>query len=164
MTVKLLRRDSKKTRNNNTIDVKVVQKKRGRPKGSKNKPKSIPATSPVKRRGRPKGSKNKPKEVTSVVSVAPVEPPKKPRVSARVEKSTRQDTPKPATKQGEQAHPLVSAVQYLEKYMSPQEAQYYQRRASRLNLPARSLMVQDILSIFNIQDAELKKTLKAIVV
>ena len=34
----------------------MIKRKRGRPKGSKNKPKTI-----VKKRGRPKGSKNKPK-------------------------------------------------------------------------------------------------------
>tara|TARA_R100001594_G_C4019209_1_gene258774 strand:- start:452 stop:778 length:327 start_codon:yes stop_codon:yes gene_type:complete len=36
-----------------------MQKKRGRPKGSKNKPKTT--SSIPKKRGRPKGSKNKPK-------------------------------------------------------------------------------------------------------
>ena len=39
-------------------------KKRGRPKGSKNKPKDTPTEVPTepKKRGRPKGSKNKPKD------------------------------------------------------------------------------------------------------
>ena len=36
-----------------------IKKKRGRPKGSKNKPKT--SEQPKKKRGRPKGSKNKPK-------------------------------------------------------------------------------------------------------
>jgi len=43
------------TGNQRIIDMEV-KRKRGRPKGSKNKPKQA-----VKRRGRPKGSKNKPK-------------------------------------------------------------------------------------------------------
>ena len=41
-----------------------MKRKRGRPKGSKNKPK-VEATTP-KKRGRPKGSKNKPKKETQV--------------------------------------------------------------------------------------------------
>jgi hypothetical protein len=37
----------------------MLKRKRGRPKGSKNKPKTI--QEPEKKRGRPRGSKNKPK-------------------------------------------------------------------------------------------------------
>lgn len=40
-------------------------KRRGRPPGSKNKPKTATATGAPKRRGRPPGSKNKPKAATS---------------------------------------------------------------------------------------------------
>lgn len=43
----------------------AAKKKRGRPKGSKNKPK-VASESP-KKRGRPKGSKNKPKQPKEVV-------------------------------------------------------------------------------------------------
>ena len=38
------------------------KRKRGRPKGSKNKPKKI-TREPKRKRGRPKGSKNKPKKI-----------------------------------------------------------------------------------------------------
>jgi len=44
--------------------------KRGRPKGSKNKPKVVAEAAAPKKRGRPKGSKNKPK-VVEVVATAP---------------------------------------------------------------------------------------------
>ena len=39
-----------------------VKRKRGRPKGSKNKPKKL-VEEPKRKRGRPKGSKNKPKVI-----------------------------------------------------------------------------------------------------
>ena len=52
--------------NTNQVD-ETVKRGRGRPKGSKNKPKldivAVEATE-KRGRGRPKGSKNKPKEVT----------------------------------------------------------------------------------------------------
>ena len=38
----------------------MLKRKRGRPKGSRNKPKVV---EPPKKRGRPKGSKNKPKKI-----------------------------------------------------------------------------------------------------
>ena len=48
-------------------------KKRGRPKGSKNKPKDTPTEVPnePKKRGRPKGSKNKPKDTSTEVPPEP---------------------------------------------------------------------------------------------
>ena len=48
-------------------------KKRGRPKGSKNKPKDTPTevTTQTKNRGRPKGSKNKPNDTPTEVTTQP---------------------------------------------------------------------------------------------
>ena len=53
------------------IEPPSESKKRGRPKGSKNKPKDTQTEQPSepKKRGRPKGSKNKPKNTPTDVSV-----------------------------------------------------------------------------------------------
>jgi len=76
-------------------------KKRGRPKGSKNKPKDTltePPTEP-KKRGRPKGSKNKPKDT-------PTEPPTelkkrgRPKGSKNKVKDPQVEVPTPPKKRG----------------------------------------------------------------
>ena len=61
-------------------------KKRGRPKGSKNKPKDTPQETPTqpKKRGRPKGSKNKVKDHQAEV---PTEPKKRGRPKGSKNKS-----------------------------------------------------------------------------
>ena len=65
-----------KTSDATAADTPAVKRGRGRPKGSKNKPKAASATTaskdqPVKRgRGRPKGSKNKPKTTSAAAAPA----------------------------------------------------------------------------------------------
>ena len=56
-----------------STEVAKTPKKRGRPKGSKNKIKDTPEEVPAepKKRGRPKGSKNKPKDPRVEVPTAP---------------------------------------------------------------------------------------------
>ncbi len=118
--------------------------RRGRPKGSKNKPKlshTADAVKPaelqqVRRRGRPKGSKNKPKE-------AQVAPPVNP-----VQEVQTED------------HPLLKAVKWLEKYMHPIELQYYRTRANKAGVPLHVAMASDVLGFFNVQDPEICKQIK----
>jgi len=55
---------NKSIRKLNNLDI-IIPKKRGRPKGSKNKPKVLDIIIP-KKRGRPKGSKNKLKEISII--------------------------------------------------------------------------------------------------
>ena len=56
---------NKPIRKLNNLDI-IIPKKRGRPKGSKNKPKVLDIIIP-KKRGRPKGSKNKPKVLDIII-------------------------------------------------------------------------------------------------
>jgi hypothetical protein len=74
-----------------TEDVPVEKRGRGRPKGSKNKPKTDSPIEevPVEKRprGRPKGSKNKPK--TQTVQENPVEEKKRGRTAGTKDRHTR---------------------------------------------------------------------------
>ena len=58
---------NKPIRKLNNLDI-IIPKKRGRPKGSKNKSKDLDIIIP-KTRGRPKGSKNKPKKISIINSI-----------------------------------------------------------------------------------------------
>ena len=60
---------NKPIRKLNNLDI-IIPKKRGRPKGSKNKPKVLDIIIP-KKRGRPKGSKNKLKKI-SIININPI--------------------------------------------------------------------------------------------
>jgi hypothetical protein len=64
---------NKPIRKLNNLDI-IIPKKRGRPKGSKNKSKVLNIII-SKKRGRPKGSKNKPKELNGIVKKGPERPP-----------------------------------------------------------------------------------------
>lgn len=132
-----------------------IVKRRGRPKGAKNKPKldivqeeKIPIISSG-RRGRPKGSKNKPKQafLNTTDNLSSIEPAVSPVASTA--KSAPTGT-----------HPLIDLLNWVEKKTHHTQMQYYQRRASKLELSAKYLMASDILSLFSIQEPELLKTLK----
>lgn len=148
----------------------VIVKKRGRPKGSKNKPKEVSKVSKVLRskaaqekpkRGRPKGSKNKPKEpVPTPVVVIPEARPIKPSRKNICKPAPVRVEPSRNEKKLSEEHPLVETVKWLMKYMSPNELNYYRTRANRLNMPQTILMANDVLSIFNVQDNEIKKQIK----
>jgi len=76
-------------------------KKRGRPKGSKNKPKvelTEPSPEP-KKRGRPKGSKNKPKDTPTEVPHEPKKP-GRPKGSKNKPKDTPTEVPHEPKKRG----------------------------------------------------------------
>ena len=123
-----------------------VKRSRGRPKGSKNKPKEtkiVQDNAIIKKRGRPKGSKNKktleheeasPKIEASSVSVKP-----------------------PAA---DQEHPLIVAVKWIEKHMHISQMQYYRSRAARNETSLHATMAADILGFFNVQNAEILKSIK----
>lgn len=137
--------------------------RRGRPKGSKNKPKSshlIDVLSPAvthkaKKRGRPKGVKNKPKSSPAVENI----------ISSTVQKN-RTRTSAPSKKQSSdksteiEDHPLLKALKWLEKYMHPAEMQYYRSRATKLGVSLHVAMASDVLGLFNVQDPEICKQIK----
>ena len=73
---------NKPIRKLNNLDI-IIPKKRGRPKGSKNKSKDLDIIIP-KKRGRPKGSKNKPKEFNCIVKRGPGRPPKELKIPKKI--------------------------------------------------------------------------------
>jgi hypothetical protein len=73
---------NKPIRKLNNLDI-IIPKKRGRPKGSKNKSKVLDIIIP-KKRGRPKGSKNKPKEFNGIVKRGPGRPPKELKIPKKI--------------------------------------------------------------------------------
>jgi len=142
-------------------------KKRGRPKGAKNKPKTPPALvqltqSVVKqaRRGRPKGSKNKPKS-----SPQPEKKETAPKKRGRPFKSPQTAAPPVEVQKSVQSvqleeHPLLKAVKWLEKYMHPAEMLYYRNRANKMGVSLPVAMASDILGLFNVQNPEICKQIK----
>jgi hypothetical protein len=80
-----------------TVDVSEQPKKRGRPAGSKNKPKDVAPPTQVtdtpKKRGRPAGSKNKPKDVAPATAVVTDSPKKRGRPAGSKNKPKPADTP-----------------------------------------------------------------------
>jgi hypothetical protein len=125
-------------------------RRRGRPKGAKNKPKISntadavnPAVAPVvqlvRRRGRPKGAKNKPKVAQTAIPVEPQLPVQEVQL---------------------EEHPLLKAVKWLEKYMHPCELQYYRNRANKAGVSLPVAMASDILGFFNVQNPEICKQIK----
>lgn len=135
-----------------------IVKRRGRPKGAKNKPKLdiVQEEKLIKpssgKRGRPKGSRNKPKQppVSSNIPVDNIQVSKPVVIPAE-----------PAVKIPQAGnHPLLDLLNWVEKKMHYTQMQYYQRRASKLEMSAKYLMASDILSLFSIQEPELLKTLK----
>ena len=73
---------NKPIRKLNNLDI-IIPKKRGRPKGSKNKSKVLDIIIP-KKLGRPKGSKNKHKELNVIVKRGPGRPPKKLKIPKKI--------------------------------------------------------------------------------
>ena len=122
-----------------------IKRSRGRPKGSKNKPKEtkiIQNDGVVKKRGRPKGSKNKttqPEETLPQVEVS-------------------SSFTAPVTTEGE--HPLITAVKWIEKHMHISQMQYYKSRAVRNETSVHFAMAADILGFFNVQNADILKSIK----
>lgn len=132
-------------------------KRRGRPKGAKNKIKSLEGESSlpakvdgeVRRRGRPKGAKNKvsqtqeeqaaPRAIASPVVVEAY--------IANVEDKL-------------EMHPVMEAAKWLEKRMPVIEVQYYRTRASKQGITLTSAVSLGILSLFNVQDPEVRKQIK----
>jgi hypothetical protein len=183
MTEKSGRKGSEKKTPQNNID--VVKKKRGRPKGSKNKAKVDNKEIPLKeirKRGRPKGSKNKPKNDDSAqISLKGKYPKdtvtKRPNLCHIAKPTGKRGRPKkqdtiqaaPHTKTEEQKvsvdatlteHPLFKAIVWLEKKMHHNELQYYRSRASKIGATLQVAIASDILGFFNVQDAELCKQVK----
>ena len=150
-----------------TIETKVVElttcpsKRRGRPKGAKNKPKqsTTPAVAVVaKRRGRPSGAKNKPKAAkaeTNDNSVKKVSQVKQAEKSLRKKKAAEEKAPPPP-----EEHVLLTAVRWIEKNMHPSQVQYYRARANRAGITIHHSMISDILGFFNVQECELSKQIK----
>jgi hypothetical protein len=160
MTENLTKESSKSLQITLSSDSLPVIRKRGRPKGAKNKPKTYPLPGTIvahKKRGRPKGAKNKQKvslssESTNIVgSSSPIIPRKRGR------------PPKlPVAEQPTQLeeHPLLKAVKWLEKYMHPTELQYYKNRANKLGASLHVTLSSDILGFFNVQNPEICKQIK----
>jgi hypothetical protein len=137
----------------------VVKRGRGRPKGAKNKIKTTSSETLVslnppgepRRRGRPRGAKNKTtlvKEesearVSSIVA-APIE--SLPVVGDSIEVET---------------HPVLLAAKWLEKKMPVIEVQYYRTRATRMGVSLTTSIALGVLSLFNVQDQEIRKQIKS---
>jgi hypothetical protein len=181
MTGKLEKKGSEKK----TLTSKVNEpiKRRGRPKGAKNKPKSDKVEIKEKRpRGRPPGAKNKPKlELAPEVSIKG-----KYLKNTNLQSTSAISTPKPLGKRGrprkndikpeapptkdlhgkavqgqEQIeHILFTLIAWLEKHMHHNELQYYRSRASRNGVTLQNAIASDILGFFNIQNAEICKYVK----
>jgi hypothetical protein len=159
--------------------------RRGRPKGSKNKPKishSIDIVSPSvthkAKRGRPKGAKNKPKTSPAVENIKAKalqkkrtcnqeaekssEPPKKRGRPFKVPQSavSNNQAAKPGKDVQLEEHPLLKALKWLEKYMHPAEMLYYRSRATKLGVSLHVAMASDVLGLFNVQDPEICKQIK----
>ena len=146
MTVKSAKKGYKKTKLTNSLAIDT--KKRGRPKGSKNKPKQPTAPAEcvaAKKRGRPKGAKNKPRIDRLCVETKPA--------PAKLVKA------KPA-KQPEAYDLLYALAHWLEKKMHPTEMQYYRSRAAKLGCSIQQAVISDILGFFNVQDLEINKQIK----
>jgi hypothetical protein len=169
-----------------TINVLPTKSGRGRPKGSKNKPKALSlyletATEPPKakgRRGRPKGAKNKPKipQAEPVVKGKrgrpkgaknkPREPAPstlEPAVSRKIVVNKKDNIVTAAIQSLEAVqdnHPLLVAVKWLEKNMHPTEVQYYRGRANKTGVSLHVAMASDLLGFFNVQNPEICKQIK----
>lgn len=140
-------------------------RRRGRPKGAKNKPKQIIVISEppptLKKRGRPKGTKNKPKAAQPIT--APVKVKKVLEVSQvkQAEKSLQSKKPVEVKSPPPPAeHVLLTAVRWIEKNMHPSQVQYYRARASRAGITIHHSMISDILGFFNVRECELTKQIK----
>lgn len=159
-----------------------IKRGRGRPPGSKNKPKqqngttengavfALPAE--PKKRGRPPGSKNKPKLVGASI-IVPQGPegnmgPCAGPVSVQVQIPMKQESPHPTVRtQSEDqdsvdTHPIIEAAKWLEKKMPIIEQQYYKTRAAKTNTPFTQTVALAILGLFNVQDTEIRKQIKSI--
>lgn len=151
------------TKTQKTTKVEPVVKKRGRPKGSKNKNKSIPNPTPaavqVKRRGRPKGSKNKLKEVKPLEIKQPKIKLPRGRPAKKDKAPVQANVPK-APADALEEHPLFVAAKWLEKKMHSSEMQYYRSRAYKNGMSPQYAIVADLIGFFNIQDSELTKQVK----
>lgn len=113
-----------------------IKRKRGRPKGSKNKKISItadPVAVPAKKRGRPP---KLPRETTA---------------SAVAQLSCLEQLDN---------HPILEAVKWLEKNMHQTELLYYRSRASKLQSTIHIAIASDILGFFNVQNADICKKIK----
>jgi hypothetical protein len=177
MTGKSERKGSGRITQTSDLTEPTLKRKRGRPKGSKNKTKvDAPVIIEKKRsRGRPKGAKNKPKHDSSpevkikskkhqadasrdivVVLKKPPGRPKKnnpPAVAPVKVKNEQEDKYK-------NDHPLFSAIAWLEKNMHHNELQYYRSRAGKIGATLQVAIASDILGFFNVQDTELCKQIK----
>jgi len=146
-----------------TIVDSSAPKKRGRPPGSKNKPKlDKPAAdqtavdSVPKKRGRPPGSKNKLK-LEEASSPSPVSVPS---VVVKKPDTNTQFIPPPSADIVLMDHPLLLAARWVEKNMHPAEMHYYRSRASKNGLSVAHSIVSDLIGFFNIQDSDITKQIK----
>lgn len=151
MTVKSTKKVyQKRTATNNPV-FKITQvKKRGRPPGSKNKPKeSAPSAAQVviNKRGRPPGLKNKPRS-------------EQPSDNKVVRKTVKSKQDSDDSHSLSIATTLDSLVKWLEKKMHPSEMQYYKSRASKQGATVQDMIIADILGFFNVQDPEINKHVK----
>jgi len=161
--------------NNPDTITQPVKRGRGRPKGAKNKPKApileanenpsvhTEGFSVPKRRGRPKGSKNKPKEGVNTASTPTPPDQSIVAVSMPVQIEASQAQALQFTEAGEISvdnHPVMQAAKWLERKMPIVEIQYYKTRASKQSISVTTSIAMAILSLFNVQDQEIRKHAK----
>lgn len=143
-----------------------IKRGRGRPKGSKNKPKGTPSADESKPpavagrgRGRPKGSKNKPKTGTTAPTVPQESVQRAPITEKVIVHSFAEDNSELSAETLDN-HPLMSAVSWIEKNMHHSQMSYYRARASRTASTLQHVIAADILGFFTIQDAPILKQIK----
>jgi hypothetical protein len=179
MTGKLEKKGSEKTL---TSKPDEPARRRGRPKGAKNKPKVDKVEIKEKRpRGRPPGAKNKPKlapapevivkgkylrdvnlnNTRTSLTPKPLGKRGRPRKNdIKAEAPSTREVQKAVTVQEQKEHPLFTLIAWLEKNMHHSELQYYRSRANRNGVTLQNAIASDILGFFNVQDAEICKQVK----
>jgi hypothetical protein len=114
---------------------------------------TLPLSLPVKRRGRPKGSKNKVAETPLLV-----ERQARPR-RIKLEEPVKQKI-KAVEVDPFDSHPLMQAAKWLEKNMHQAEMYYYKSRASKLGVSVQQAVAGDLLGFFNVQEPNILKQIK----
>jgi hypothetical protein len=127
-----------------------------------------------RRRGRPKGSKNKPKTGAVIASasslvgatasefIAPQLVNNEVVVSLPV-KAVEINLPVQSHEASElslDGHPVIQAAKWLERKMPVVEIQYYKTRAAKQGVGVTNSIAMAILGLFNVQDQEIRKHAK----
>lgn len=156
----------------------VLKRGRGRPPGSKNKPKVPQATQPeVKFKTKRKYTKRSKaaekaaprKKITRAKKSSSLKVSKKPAKLVKIPSAQKTGKAKPGTVVPQTPvsesppqvdltkHPLFIAAKWLEKNMHHTELQYYRSRANKKGTPISVALVSDMLGFYNVQKSDIDK-------